>query len=228
MIETNLDPHVVPIILHFASVLAPWWTLILYTLEDNWKMPPSATFRRAVETGKLSIKFLPADTKLTNSGSVSRFLAKPWLWEQLAWAERILMFQADSILCAGAEMTVDDFVEYDLVGAPIDAHYGQGYNGGLSIRNPSLFLRITRETDFEKSGDEFEDQWFYKEAKARADKGQGVNLPEVDVAKQFAVETIDYPRPLGYHQPERWRKDQMKEIEAWCPEVRMLLGRRAL
>ena len=44
----------------------------------------------------------------------------------------------------------------------------------------------------------FEDQWFYSRLKER-----GANLPS-EVARTFAVETIYYERPLGYHQPQRW------------------------
>lgn len=226
IIETHLDEHMIPIILHFSSVLPPWWNIVLFTLEANWTMPSSSVFKRALADKKVSIHYLPSDTVLKNSKSVSRFLAKPWLWEQLQTAARILLFQTDSIICSNAAATVDDFVEYDFIGAPIDPKYGAGYNGGLSIRNPSLFLRITQEVDFDTSGQEFEDQWFYKEAKLRVD--QGVRLAEVDVAKTFSVETIYYEKPLGYHQAARWQKDNMQQVEAWCPEVKMLIGRRAV
>lgn len=225
MIETHFDDTLVPIILQFASVLAPWWTIIIFTLEEHWKMPPSSAFRRALAEQKVSIRYLPPGTVLEESGAVSRFFAKPWLWEQLQWADRILLFQADSILCSRAETTVEDFLGYDYIGAPIAEEYGEGYNGGLSIRNPSLFLRITQEANFEQSGEEFEDQWFYKEAKARVE--HGVQLPEADIAKTFSVETMYYDKPLGYHQPARWHADRMHDIEAWCPEVKMILPRRA-
>ena len=135
------------------------------------------------------------------------------------------MFQLDSIICSKATTTVEDFFAYDLVGAPIDEFYGKGYNGGLSLRNPSLFLRITKEADFESSGAEFEDQWFYEQAKAR--EKDGVQLPSIDISKTFSVETIYYDTPLGYHQPGRWQADKMEQIEVWCPEVKMLIGRRA-
>ncbi|KAK0739773.1 hypothetical protein B0T21DRAFT_347042 [Apiosordaria backusii] len=159
IVETRLDDAVTPIILHFASVLPPWWTIVIFTLEEHWRMPPSCVFRRAVDDGKVSIQYLAPSTELKESGQVSRFFTKP------------------CILCSRAEVTVDAFVEYDYVGAPIDGRYGQGYNGGLSLRNPNLFLQITKEVDFDQSPDEFEDQWFYKEAMARI--GQGVIFPKL-------------------------------------------------
>ncbi|KAJ9133328.1 hypothetical protein NKR23_g10832 [Pleurostoma richardsiae] len=225
IIETDMIPNLIPLMLHFATVLGPTWKVILFTLQERWEEPSAPAFRRAVAAGTFEIRFLPQETTLKDSGSVSRFLAKPWLWEQLKSAHRVLLFQSDSIICSKATTTVEDFFEYDFLGAPIAPRYGEGYNGGLSLRNPKLFLRITQESDFEHSGAEFEDQWFYREAKAREE--QGVKLPGEDIAKTFSVETIYYETPLGYHQPARWQADRMGDIEDWCPEVKMLIGRRA-
>lgn len=227
VIETQETPNLVPLMLHFSTVLGPRWTVLLYTLEATWTAPDSPAFHRAQEAGHLDVRYLPADTAFTNSASVSSFLASPWLWEQLERAQHVLLWQTDSVICAKAPRAVDEFLGYDFVGAPIDGRYGEGYNGGLSLRNPRTFLGVTRTASFEGSGDEFEDQWFYKELKARAGDGGGVVLPSADVAMKFSVETMYYDSPIGYHQPARWQKDHMQEIEERCPEVGMLLGRRA-
>ncbi|KAI0121277.1 hypothetical protein BJ170DRAFT_676121 [Xylariales sp. AK1849] len=228
IIESNAQkaPNLIPVMLHFASVLGPAWTTILFTLEEHWELPSSPPFLRAIQDGRIEIRFLPRGTQLTDSQSVSRFLTQPWLWEQVESAYRVLLFQLDSMICSKATMTVEDFFGYDFVGAPIDAKYGAGYNGGLSLRNPRVFLRITREADFQSSSAEFEDQWFYAEAKTR--EGDGVTLPSPDVASAFSVETIYYETPLGYHQPDRWQHARMEDIKQWCPEVGMLISRRAL
>lgn len=223
IIETNITSSLIPIMLHFANVLGPTWTVVLFTLEENWVIPSSALFLRAAAERRVETRFLPPGTDLSSSPSVSLFLTKPWLWEQVEWVDRILLFQLDSIICSSAAVTVDDFARYDFIGAPIDPQYGEGYNGGLSLRNPRLFLQITKEADFETSPFDYEDSWFYAQAKARA----GVLLPTEDVAKTFSVETIYTEKPLGYHQPSRWQAHKMVEIEEWCPEVKMLIGRRA-
>ena len=122
---------------------------------------------------------------------------------------------------------MDDFLEFDLVGAPIAPQFGHGYNGRLSLHNPKLMLDVvyTAHNSFsnESGGNEvsFEDQWFYGRLKER-----GAKLPSEEVARKFAVETIYYERPLGYHQPQRWQHDHIKQITKWCPEVGLLMGRR--
>lgn len=222
VIESTVIPNLVPLMLHFSAVLGPSWGLILFTLQDRWIEPLAPPFQRLLASGHIEVRFLPATTELSSSSAVSRFLTGPWLWEQMRTAKRVLLFQTDSVLCAKAEASVEDFFEYDFVGAPIAPIYGAGYNGGLSVRNPRTFLEITKSVDFAASGHEFEDQFFYEELKKR-----GAPMPEADVAKRFSVETIYYETPLGYHQPQRWQQENMPAIEEWCPEVKMLIGRRA-
>jgi len=91
-------------------------------------------------------------------------MTQKWLWESLAPAENILLFQSDSMLCANAARSVDDYFKYDFVGAPIATDLGRGYNGGLSLRKRSTTMRVLEEWDWEetkKDGDRFEDQWFF-------------------------------------------------------------------
>jgi len=228
LIETSLSPALVPVLVHFAAVLGPHWQIVLFTSALTWTEHPKSTpFQRLLASKQLSVRYIPDDVQLTDSKSVSSFLVRPWLWEELIDSHRVLLFQLDSIICANANQTVDDFLEWDYVGAPIDGRYGAGYNGGLSIRNPRLFLDIVKRTGgFANGKVEFEDQWFYKQARS-LEAEQEVRLPDPETAQKFAVETIYYEKPLGYHQPTRWQKDRMSEIEEWCPEVKMLIGRRA-
>ena len=226
IIEPFLQPNLVPVMLHFASVLGSTrsrWPVVLFTREESWTTPESIPFQRALRDQRIHVRPLPSDQDFKSRTAVSNFLAGPWLWERLASANRVLLFQLDSILCANANATVDDFLQYDMVGAPIAPHIGKGYNGGLSLRNPKLFLDVAKdpERQFINEAEEFEDQWFFVRLTEK-----GAHLPSADVAKTFAVETMYYERPLGYHQPTRWQKENMEQIGKWCPEVGMLTGAR--
>lgn len=54
-------------------------------------------------------------------------------------------------------------------------------------------------------------------------KAEGaINLPTMEVARTFSVETIDYPHPLGVHQVHRWLEDQMVSLDEWCPEYKLV------
>jgi hypothetical protein len=231
VIELHIVPNLIALMLHFSNVLGPEWTVVLFTLEKDFVMPQSSPFQRELARGQIQIAFLPPDTDFSTHQSVSVFLTQPWLWEQLQTSQRVLMFQTDSIICARANRTIDEFIEYDFVGAPIAEGRGFGYNGGLSLRNPKIFLEITADplSDFVVDSQKgivelrYEDQWFFQKLQAL----KHANLPSEDVAKEFAVETVWFDTPIGYHQPTYWHSGKnLHTITEYCPEIGMLQGKR--
>ncbi|KAI1369074.1 hypothetical protein F5Y08DRAFT_352857 [Xylaria arbuscula] len=249
IIEDRPLGNLVPILLHFHSVLGPEWPVILYTTPPTAShLLNSSSLARAVAAAAIEIRHLPAETTFSSHAAVSAFLTSPFLWTDLAPYAKVLLFQADSILCSASSRHVDEFLAYDLVGAPIHARFGAGFNGGLSLRSRELVLRVLGRWDFavdsaaEDAPQEhrFEDQWFYArmrelELARNTELGDelgevggvgSVNLPDADVAAGFAVETIwvDGGRPLGFHQPRRWQSEHMDEIMEYCPEVGMIAG----
>ncbi|RDW89561.1 hypothetical protein BP6252_01593 [Coleophoma cylindrospora] len=233
IIETRFRTNLVPLILHFSSVLGPSWPILIYTSAESVGMfSTSAALSRYLHSGLIQIRILPSSVLFTNSNSVNKFMTQKWLWESLAPAEHILIFQSDSMLCANAARSVEDFFDYDLVGAPIRKDLGQGYNGGLSLRKRSTILRVLKEWRWSaQDGDRFEDQWYYnrfhklqlreKQAgKSPQDEG-AINLPNMEIARTFSVETIDYPHPLGVHQVHRWISEGLVSLDEWCPEYKL-------
>jgi hypothetical protein len=156
-------------------------------------------------------------------------MASTWLWEDLAPARNVLIFQSDSMVCSNAATRIEDFLEWDFVGAPIREGLGRGMNGGFSLRRRETFLRIARENTWTGLEGEkrFEDRWFFerllqlmeKQKKDGRAKGEEeVKLPGMEEAKRFSVETVDFPHPFGVHQVHRWLGEQMVNLDDWCPE----------
>ncbi|WDK21176.1 hypothetical protein CGRA01v4_12465 [Colletotrichum graminicola] len=189
------------------------------TLKVNWDPPDSPALKRLMDTNRLRVMFLPPDTTMPDHHTVSGFLASPWIWEQLCSYHRVLLFQSDSILCSNSPSRVEDFLHWDLIGAPIAPQYGQGYNGGLSLRNPKLMYDVVTGPDAIRGSGDLNDQWFYKRFRER-----NGSLPSAEEARKFAVETIYFKRPLGYHQPARWQKDNLQKMAEWFPEIGLLQG----
>jgi len=149
IIENRPLMNVIPLIMHFAGVLGEDWPIIVYTKAENIGLfSASAAFQRLVKVGRIEMRTLPLTVLIDNSESVSLFLTKPWFWESLAPAEHVLMFQSDSMLCSNAARSVDDFIEWDFIGAPIAKGKGAGYNGGLSLRRRSKILEVISKWDF--------------------------------------------------------------------------------
>ncbi|RYC62840.1 hypothetical protein CHU98_g3369 [Xylaria longipes] len=90
---------------------------------------------------------------------ISRFLTNLWLYETvLRPAEWLLLFQTDSILCANSRQNLNDFLDYDWVGAPWNPSGRFGGNGGLSLRRVSAIVEVLR-NQVRVDGSEPEDVW---------------------------------------------------------------------
>jgi len=163
IIETRASGGIIPLVLHFATVLGPDWPVLIYTPAENFgSFSTSHALVRYIKAGRIVVRPLADGIYFPSWDSVSEFLTEKWMWEDLAPAEHILIFQGDSIICANSVRSVEDFFEWDLIGAPIVPIYGQGYNGGLSLRKRSTMLRIVDKYDWhEATGMRPEDQWFY-------------------------------------------------------------------
>jgi hypothetical protein len=229
--DTQYTSRLIPLILHYHAVLGPDWPIIFYTSEETRTrhLQPdspqgSAIWQRAVEDGRIEVRNIPPEYNLTSRYGVNVYLSRPWLWEQLAPAQHVLIFQSDAILCANAHRTVDDFLEWDWIGATL--HVSQHlYNGGLSLRNRTMILDILGEgNNWEKetaSGEWTmggEDVWFSRKMEQR-----GAHLPENRFALTFACQyewQINQEKePLGYHKVHKNAPKRLDEIARWCPEI---------
>src|SRR5207244_4220455 len=111
----------------------------------------SHALMRYVKAGRIVVRSLADGVYFPSWDSVSEFLTEKWMWENLAPAEHILIFQGDSIICANSVRSVEDFFEWDLIGAPIVPEYGVGYNGGLSLRKRTTMLRVLDAYDWHEA-----------------------------------------------------------------------------
>jgi Protein of unknown function (DUF5672) len=187
IVETRFRTNLIPLILHFSSVLGPTWPILIYTsAESISQFSSSAALGRYLKSGVIQVRMLPQTVLFTNSDSVNDFMTTKWLWEDLAPAEHILIFQSDSMLCGNAARSVDDYFAYDFVGAPIAKGLGTGYNGGLSLRKRSTIVKILEKWDWEttkKEGDRFEDQWYFNRYGSIVWKIRGYNMLRLTLCK---------------------------------------------
>uniref|UniRef100_A0A6C0H4P9 DUF5672 domain-containing protein n=1 Tax=viral metagenome TaxID=1070528 RepID=A0A6C0H4P9_9ZZZZ len=120
-------------------------------------------------------------------------------WKQLLslGCHNCLIFQLDTVLLKD---NIDDFIEYDYVGAPWDEKSQDNVfraeigNGGLSLRNVSKMLYIT---EIYPIRDVISEDLYFS-FNLKLDKA---NLPSVEKAKNFSVETIYHPDTCGMHKP---------------------------
>jgi hypothetical protein len=106
--------------------------------------------------------------------------------------EVFLIFQTDTIICKTNKDLINNYLEYDYVGAPWRNDKIVG-NGGLSLRRKSKMLEII---DKCKYINQPEDVFF-----AKACDNIYINKPSFESAREFSVEQVYNDVSFGVHKP---------------------------
>jgi hypothetical protein len=128
------------------AVVPPDWRFRFMGSEESVEyVNSSRAIRGHVESGKLDLTYIPSNMTTGSQEEISRFLTTLWLYETvLQPAEWLLVFQTDSMLCANSRQSLNNWLDYDWVGAPWDPKARFGGNGGLSLRRVSKIVDVLR------------------------------------------------------------------------------------
>lgn len=209
---------------NFASNLGPEWPILVLHNEDvSPHLERNKIVRLQKRHGILHTASLERNgfsaLSSANSSSYSKLLASTRFWFSLR-AQHVLIFQTDSVLCSMSPWTINDFLQYDYIGAPwIDRWFGMDIgNGGLSLRKTKTMIRITKAFKFNET--ENEDIYFARGIYRLAERDHSVEIPPVHVAAKFAYEAGKLPRvtSFGVHKTPLREVDR-DAIAATCPEA---------
>jgi hypothetical protein len=123
----------------------------------------------------------------------NRLLTGEAFWNMIP-AEKVLIFQSDSLML---RCCVEDYLNYDYIGAPWAHIIIQGGNGGFSLRSKSACLEVIKEHKYDPSLYGNEDLYFSRFIK---------NIAPKHICQQFSVETIYFPKPIGIHAVDKHLK----------------------
>ena len=114
--------------------------------------------------------------------------------------EYFLVFQTDTLISNKYKDNIYKFLDYDYVGAPWKLINKVG-NGGLSLRKKSKMLEMLKKGGYIKNNGEvhYEDRFFTNTC--GNDIGIKLNIPTIEQAKNFSVETIFSNNSFGLHKP---------------------------
>lgn len=199
IIEPRKHKYLLRVIKNFTYLLQnKGWGLIIFHGTDN------EDFLKQSLQNWNHVKYVNLQVTNLNIHQYNHILTTVPFWNFLRrlGCKNSLLFQTDTVLLKD---NVDDFLHYDFIGAPWCVEWYNikgGYNGGLSLRNVEKMIDIIQKSHplfFENTMVHInEDIYFaYFMDKYRSE----CILPEHDVAKQFSVETVYYPDPIGMHQP---------------------------
>ncbi|KAI4201609.1 MAG: hypothetical protein LQ350_003088 [Teloschistes chrysophthalmus] len=228
LIENRPEGMLAPHMLHMMSVIPPDWKAQFMGSEESLAyINSSKAIQYQVSIGRLDLTHIPKNMSVAGQEQISQFLTTLWVYETLLHpAENLLVFQTDSILCAQSGKSLNNWLEYDWVGAPWNRAGRYGGNGGLSMRKVSSIITVLR-NQIRIPNSEPEDVWLSD----RLGHLTGAKLANGTVSNEFSVENTYTDRPMGYHLGHSGRgnpaaylgtPEKREKIWDYCPEIKML------
>ncbi|KAK6353125.1 hypothetical protein TWF696_005115 [Orbilia brochopaga] len=230
LVEGRAQPHLTPLLLHYMSVVPPDWRFKFFGSKESVQhLNRSRIVRHHVDDGKLDIALLPKGLKMNGQEATSRtFTNLEFYRDHLKPAEFLLVFQTDAMLCANSGQNLDDWIEYDWVGASWNVNDKFGGNGGLSIRRVSKIIKIL-EKQVRQPNSRAEDLWLTE----RLAQLPGAHMANGTVQMRFSNEMLYQKRPMGFHTghggdwlySKVWGTPELrKEMWEYCPEIKMMVS----
>jgi hypothetical protein len=223
LIENRPNPVLAPLMLHFMSVVPPDWRFrFMGSIESVASINSSYAIRNQVAIGRLDLTYIPANMSTADKEQISRFLTNLWLYEQvLRPAEWLLLFQTDSVLCANSRQSLNDWLDYDWVGAPWSPESRFGGNGGLSLRRVSAIVDVLK-NQYRPDESRAEDVFLSDLLGHRP----GGKLANGTISMEFSAENqvgkptvVDHKKAKGKHRPEKKPAgggiDSVPQDEGW-------------
>ncbi|KAI1310918.1 hypothetical protein F5Y03DRAFT_391911 [Xylaria venustula] len=199
LIENRALPNLAPLLLHFIAVVPPDWRFqFMGSPESVSSLNNSQAVRSQVDSGKLDLTYIPTNMSTSGGEMISRFLTTLWVYETLLQpAEWLLIFQTDSILCANSRQNINQFLDFDWVGAPWYTSSRYGGNGGLSLRRVSAIIEILRDQK-RVDGSEPEDVWLTE----RLGHRPGARMANGSLSLTFSGEMLSGENVQAYRSSE--------------------------
>jgi hypothetical protein len=195
-------------VLHnFLTNLSDDWSIIIFHGTENMEYVKDILTSLPDHVGRVTLVNLNV-SNLTRE-EYSRLLTTKEFHNKIP-TEMFLIFQTDTIIFHKNKHLINNFLNYDYVGAPwlpwCQVGPYQVGNGGLSLRKKSKMLQIIETVPYHGQP---EDIYFC---------GTGLlHTPSFEEAKTFAIENIFNPISFGCHQP--WGRGFTGNLFKLYPEV---------
>lgn len=138
------------------------------------------------------------DPDIKTANDYNELLTRIDFWKGMPY-DVVLIFQHDSGLLRKG---IEEFLEYDFIGAPLYHIDFPSMNGGLSIRSRKAMIKCIEHKPYHHINGN-EDIYFCQTLKEI-----GGDLPTKEVAQKFSVETIFGLGSLGYHAIGKWHSEE--------------------
>jgi hypothetical protein len=214
IIEPREHPALEFVLQNFNDNLSDEWKFIIYHGSKNGEYAKNIA-NKIFEKDKVS--FVNLNVENLDRYTYSALFFDKSFYDNIT--EHFLVFQTDSIICSKHKDLIDNFLNYDYVGAPWMNDEGVG-NGGLSLRKKSKMLEI-----ISKCKHKDENNNYVMEDRLFSDGCNDIPIykPSVEEAKEFAIEGVLSNKSFGLHKSYDYLdSESIKSIQGWCPEINQL------
>lgn len=204
IMEFRSDPQLIMVIKNFMYLLkSKGWGLIIFHGLNN------EDFLKKELCGWKSVYYVRMTVENITTETYSDIFCYIRIWDTLLelGCETALFFQMDTVLLKDS---IDDFIEFDYVGAPWSEQWFEILNignGGLSLRKVRTMKYIVEnyprftDTPIGYCKLENEDVYFCYWLLKECEKNTDIKMPSIEIAKKFSVEMIYSEDTCGMHKP---------------------------
>lgn len=209
---------------NFLENLSNNWTIILFHGNKNTHFISTMIDSKLLQY-KHRIRLINLKIDNLTGHEYSSILKNKDIYDHIE-TDHFLVFQTDTLILKENKHIINDFLQYDYVGAPWKMDHNVG-NGGLSLRRKSKMLEIIDENNkhpiFEIYGNKFHASEIHEDVFFSYCKNVHTYKPDFETAKQFSVETILYLNSFGIHKPWQYlAPDEWEQFRDKYPEVQTL------
>ena len=206
------------VIANFDAIMPLSYTLYLFHGRSHTQHA-----EQAVQGLRRPCALIALHTDNLNAAQYNALLTSAAFWHQVK-AEHILVFQTDAALCAKSPFVPDDFLAFDYVGCPYDAHtvgpdthwgahafYGVG---GLSFRKRSAMLSCISRGIPPGTPEDVA----FSDCISRS----GGPLPDAATLNKLCTQESHHQPSFGAHQIRRLSERDAARFQDHCPESAFL------
>lgn len=212
IVEPREHKYLVRVVMNILNNTSNYVKIQIFhgTMNENFIM--TSELAKYVVNGKILLTNLGVPNLTIKD--YNNLLVSTNFWNSID-GENILIFQTDSCICSKSRHTIDEYLQYDYVGAPWEKNskdkHKYGGNGGFSFRKKSAMLSVINKFPYNK---EHEDVYFSR---------KDIKYPPYKVAKTFAVEHVFYDAPFGIHKAYKYQsKNKLNNMLEYCPELQTI------
>jgi hypothetical protein len=217
LVEFRSTPLLVTIVTNVLHNIPTSWPIQIFHGEDNANFLRNSQLNKYIKQNRILLHQIDFKKGSNTIDYTNNLLTNITFWRMVK-GEKILFFQLDSIFCSNSPHKLNDFLQYDYIGAPWHSQFKLPVkvgNGGFSLRSRSKLLALLSNHTFDHQY--HEDVWF-----SRFLPLVNATIAPEEIAKKFSVETIFYATPLAVHKPIYLEIGERKALCKTCPELRII------